>query len=107
MLWLKHFECIKSEKMWGKMEPKELPPPVQLMNFIVGKWISKPVYVAAELGIADMLTEGPKSVDELAQESRSHPTLFSMSKNRSQRSARLRLRPMVFIFISPHKKFLS
>ncbi|KPA17594.1 hypothetical protein MHK_002188 [Candidatus Magnetomorum sp. HK-1] len=39
------------------MEPIELPPPAQLMNFIVGKWISKPIYVAAELGIADMLDE--------------------------------------------------
>jgi len=42
------------------MQPIELPPPVQLMKFIIGKWISKPIYVAAELGIADMLTEGPK-----------------------------------------------
>ena len=63
------------------MDLKELPPPAQLMNFIVGKWISKPVYVAAELGIADMLTEGPKSVDEIAKESRSHaPSLYRMMR---------------------------
>ena len=63
------------------MDPKELSPPVQLMNFIVGKWISKPIYVAAELGIADMLAEGPKTIQELAQESHSHaPSLYRMMR---------------------------
>ena len=54
------------------MKPNELPPPAQLMKFIVGRWISKPIYVAAELGIADMLAEGSKSIEELAQASQSH-----------------------------------
>ncbi len=49
----------------AKMKSKELPLPAQLMNFIVGRWISKPIYVAAELGIADMLAEGPKSISEI------------------------------------------
>ena len=63
------------------MKPNELPPPAQLMKFIVGKWISKPIYVAAELGIADMLTEGPKSIEELAQASQSHaPSLYRMMR---------------------------
>ena len=44
------------------MKSSELPPPPQLMKFIVGRWISKPIYVATELGIADMLAEGPKKV---------------------------------------------
>ena len=55
------------------MKPAELPPPVQLMKFIVGKWISKPIYVAAELGMADLLAEGPKSIQELAMETKTHP----------------------------------
>ncbi len=54
------------------MKPNELPPAAQLMKFIVGRWISKPIYVAAELGIADMLAEGPKSIEEIAQASQSH-----------------------------------
>jgi len=63
------------------MKPNELPPPAQLMKFIVGKWISKPIYVAAELGIADMLAEGPKSIKELAKASRSHqPSLYRMMR---------------------------
>ncbi len=63
------------------MKPNELPPPAQLMKFIVGRWISKPIYVAVELGIADMLAEGPKSIEELAQASQSHaPSLYRMMR---------------------------
>ena len=63
------------------MEPNELPPPSQLMNFIVGKWISKPIYVAAELGIADMLADGSKAIEELAQLSQTHaPSLYRMMR---------------------------
>ncbi len=39
----------------------------QMMQFITGKWISKPIYVAAKLGIPDMLADGPKSIEDLAQ----------------------------------------
>lgn len=61
------------------MNQNGLPPPAQLMKFIVGRWISKPIYVAAELGIADLLADGSKSVEELAQSSRSHaPSLYRM-----------------------------
>lgn len=63
------------------MKPEELPPQAQLMKFIVGRWISKPIYVAAELGIADMLAEGPRSIDELAQSSQSYaPYLFRVMR---------------------------
>ena len=63
------------------MKPNELPPPAQLMKFIVGRWISKPIYVAAELGLADMLAEGPKSIEELARTSQSHaPSLYRMMR---------------------------
>lgn len=63
------------------MKQNKLPPPAQLMLFIVGKWISKPIYVAAELGIADMLTNGPRSIAELAQDSQSHaPSLYRMMR---------------------------
>ncbi|MFC2142246.1 methyltransferase [Acidobacteriota bacterium] len=63
------------------MKPNELPLPEKLMKFIVGRWISKPIYVAAELGIADMLAEGPKHIDDLAQSSKSHaPYLFRVMR---------------------------
>ncbi|MCP3872109.1 MAG: methyltransferase [Desulfobacteraceae bacterium] len=64
------------------MKRNELQPPAaQLMKYIVGRWISKPIYVAAELGIADKLSDGPKSIDELAQLTQTHaPTLFRVMR---------------------------
>ena len=32
----------------------------------MGAWVSQAVYVAAKLGIADVLSDGPKSCDEIA-----------------------------------------
>ncbi len=64
-----------------QMTRNALPPPAVLMNYIVGKWISKPIYVAAELGIADMLADGPMSIEELAKDSQSHaPSLYRMMR---------------------------
>ena len=63
------------------MTPDNLNPAEQLMKFIVAKWISKPIFVAAELGIADLLAEGPKSITELAEMSRSHaPSLYRVMR---------------------------
>lgn len=44
-----------------------LPPPVALMQMVTGYVISQAIYVAAKLGIADLLKDGPKSSDELAK----------------------------------------
>jgi hypothetical protein len=40
---------------------------MQMMQFITAKWISKPIYVAAKLGIADLLADGPMTVEEIAR----------------------------------------
>ncbi len=63
------------------MNTEEITPQEQFMKFIVGKWISKPIYVAAELGIADMLSDGPQSIKALAQMSHAHaPTLYRVMR---------------------------
>jgi hypothetical protein len=38
-----------------------------LQNLIFGKWIAQAVSVAAKLGIADLLKDGPRACDELAR----------------------------------------
>ena len=43
-----------------------LAPEDQMMQWITSKWITKPIYVVSELGIADLLCDGPISVDTLA-----------------------------------------
>jgi O-methyltransferase domain/Dimerisation domain len=47
--------------------PKELPPQVDLMNLSVGHWIVQALFVAAKLGVADLLRDGPQSCVELGQ----------------------------------------
>lgn len=42
------------------------PPEAKLTQMITGSLGSQAIYVAAKLGIADLLADGPKSVDELA-----------------------------------------
>ena len=42
------------------------PPPVALLQMMTGYFVSKSVYVAAKLGIADHLVDGPASAEELA-----------------------------------------
>ncbi|HEV8002845.1 MAG TPA: methyltransferase [Planctomycetaceae bacterium] len=56
-----------------------LSPQQQLNQLICGYWHSQCVYVAAKLGIADLLANGPESVDDLAQKTGTHrPSLFRL-----------------------------
>lgn len=43
-----------------------IPPQAQLGQMITAYWTSQAIYAAAKFGIADLLNDGPKSVDELA-----------------------------------------
>ncbi|MBA3823250.1 MAG: methyltransferase [Ktedonobacterales bacterium] len=43
-----------------------LPPSAALLQMMTGYWVSQGIYVAAKLGLADLLTEGPCSINELA-----------------------------------------
>ena len=45
---------------------KALQPQKALLQMISGYWVSQSVYVAAKLGIADLLKDGSKCCDELA-----------------------------------------
>ncbi|HEX5703775.1 MAG TPA: methyltransferase [Pyrinomonadaceae bacterium] len=56
---------------------KEIPPPLQMLQLISGFWVSRCLYVAAKLGIPDVLKDGPKSAGELAAATGAHaPSLF-------------------------------
>ncbi|MFE9446420.1 methyltransferase [Streptomyces sp. NPDC006602] len=46
----------------------------QVLQVMTGAWSGQAVYVAAKLGIADMLVNGPRSVDDLAAEAGVHAT---------------------------------
>jgi SAM-dependent methyltransferase len=44
----------------------------QLLQMMTGGWITQAIYVAAELGIADLLIDGPLTAEELAEKTNSH-----------------------------------
>jgi hypothetical protein len=61
------------------MSGQMLSPEDQMMQWITSKWITKPIYVISELGIADLMCDGPKSVEALAKETNTHaPTLYRL-----------------------------
>lgn len=56
-------------------------PTNQLLQMIYGSFITQMIAVAAQLGIADLLHEGPKSLEELAAATDSHaPTLYRLMR---------------------------
>ena len=56
---------------------KEAPPPIQMLQLISGFWVSRCLYIAAKLGIPDLLKDGPKTPEELAGATSTHaPSLY-------------------------------
>jgi hypothetical protein len=45
----------------------EPQPAQQLVEMIVGSWVSRAIYVAAKLQIADLMADGPRFAEELAE----------------------------------------
>jgi SAM-dependent methyltransferase len=56
-----------------------VPPHVQLIEMAVAIWRARAIYAAAELGLADLLADGARSSDELAQATGMHaPSLHRL-----------------------------
>jgi hypothetical protein len=55
----------------------ETPVPAQILQIIMNFWGSRAVYVFARLGIPDLLRSSPRTVEELASETKMHaPSLY-------------------------------
>lgn len=50
----------------------QVAPSQQLMRLMIGGWMTQAAYVAAELGVADLLTKGPRTAEELAEQTETH-----------------------------------
>ena len=60
-----------------RIPPADLPQQTAMLRMIQGFWLSRALSVVVKLGIADLLKEGPKSIDELAQATKTHaPSLY-------------------------------
>ncbi|MFW9867865.1 MAG: methyltransferase [Candidatus Thorarchaeota archaeon] len=58
-------------------EIHKISPIAQLLTFIAGKTYTHVISVAAKLGIADLLADGPKSIEELSKATETHtPSLY-------------------------------
>jgi SAM-dependent methyltransferase len=60
----------------------EVPPPtVAMLQLISGFWVSRAIYIAAKLGIADHLRDGHKTTDALAAATGTHaPSLYRVMR---------------------------
>jgi hypothetical protein len=55
----------------------DFPPQLVLQQLIQGYQVTQCIYVAAKLGIADLLKDGPRNSEELAQATGTHaPSLY-------------------------------
>ncbi len=61
------------------MSANTVPPSVALLQLVAGSWIGRAISVAAKLGIADLLGDGPRGCDDLARTVGAHaPTLYRL-----------------------------
>jgi O-methyltransferase domain/Dimerisation domain len=57
----------------------DAPPQMQMLEIMSGYWRSQSLYVAARLGLADLLKDGPQTSEELAARTGAHaPTLYRL-----------------------------
>jgi hypothetical protein len=54
----------------------ELPPHIKVLQILLGGWTSNTVIALAKLGVADHLTDGPKSASEIAAKIGAKPELL-------------------------------
>jgi len=52
---------------------ESLSPQQQMSRMLTGYWVSQALYVAAKLGLADSLKDGPRTADDLSPATQTHP----------------------------------
>ncbi|MEN9869100.1 MAG: hypothetical protein RLZZ171_83, partial [Cyanobacteriota bacterium] len=55
------------------MKTLEVAPQEKMFNLIGGFWIARSIYLAAELGVADVFEDRPKTIAKLAVETNTDP----------------------------------
>jgi hypothetical protein len=59
----------------------DIPPSVAMLRMISGFRVSRAIYIAAKLGLADLLKDRPKHTEELAEATRMHaPSLYRVMR---------------------------
>ncbi len=50
----------------------DAPPSLAMIRLITGFWVSRAIYIAAKLGVADLLKDEPQDIEKLAKATVSH-----------------------------------
>src|SRR5680860_34585 len=56
-----------------KLNQRLLPAPISLLEMVTAGWMTQAIYAATKLGIADELSQGPLSPEEIAKRVGAHP----------------------------------
>jgi hypothetical protein len=100
----KHWESPTCHGRSGMSTPPDAL--TELMTIVTGYQRSRALMVVAELGIADLLRDGPRSVDELARATHTHsPTLYRVLRALAAVSV-LEERPGRMLALTPISEFL-
>jgi O-methyltransferase domain/Dimerisation domain len=54
------------------MPPHDTPPPFVLFRMITGYYVSQAIYVTARLGLADLIGDGARAIEDLAIQTHTH-----------------------------------
>jgi hypothetical protein len=61
----------------AQMSPTMMSPMETMLQMMSGLWVSRGIYIAAKLGIADYLKDGTKTAEELAAVTDAHAIRFT------------------------------
>src|SRR3954463_211643 len=53
--------------------PQSIPAPALMVRLATGHWVTQALFVAAKLGIADLVADGPRTPADLAQAAGADP----------------------------------
>lgn len=74
-------EAEAAQAQQSSAGPASAPPEVALTQIMFGALATQALYVPAKLGIADLLVDGPKSIEELATATDTHaPSLYRVMR---------------------------
>ena len=69
-----YFTGMRIRRMLIKLSTRLVPPPIAVYEKAQGFWISRAIFAACELNLADYLASGPKTINDMAALSKTDET---------------------------------
>jgi hypothetical protein len=88
---------LATEKDISGPPPRIWPAAPELLQWLMGNRLQQAICVAAKLGIADLVKDGPKEIGELARTTESHaPSLYRLMRVLAERGIFVETEPGLF-----------